>query len=119
VPPLGTVDEVVVDCADPARLAAFWQQVLGGEVVARDAGWHRLDPPGWSSLAFQRVPERKAVKNRLHLDVRVDDLAAATDAARRLGAVPVGPPVHDVAGSFQVLLDPEGNEWCLVRPPGS
>ena len=114
--PLGTVDEVVVDCADPGRLAAFWAQVLGGVVVARDDDWHRLDPPGWTSLAFQRVPEPKAVKNRLHLDVLVDDLAAATSAAEALGAVPVGAPVHDVAGSFQVLLDPEGNEWCVVRP---
>lgn len=115
---IGSIDEVVVDCADPARLARFWAGVLGGEPVGRSDAWHHLDPPGWTRLAFQRVPEPKQGKNRLHLDVLVDDLAAATHAAERLGATRVGDVVHDTAGSFQVLLDPEGNEWCVVRPAG-
>jgi catechol 2,3-dioxygenase-like lactoylglutathione lyase family enzyme len=114
--PIGRIDEVVVDCADPGRLARFWAGVLGGEPVARNDGWHWVDPPGWTRLAFQGVPEGKVVKNRLHLDVLVDDLAAATAQAEALGATRVGEVVTDEAGSFQVLLDPEGNEWCVVLP---
>ncbi|WP_255454392.1 VOC family protein [Cryobacterium algoricola] len=56
------------------------------------------------------------MKNRVHLDVRVDDIAAAADLAERLGARRIGEAHHDTAGSFQVLQDPEGNEWCVVSP---
>lgn len=113
---IGTIDEVVVDCADPGPLAAFWAAVLGGEPVERDPAWWYVRPPGWTQLAFQRVPEPKTVKNRLHLDVLVDDIAAATAQAEALGARRQGEVHHDTAGSFQVLLDPEGNEWCVVKP---
>jgi predicted enzyme related to lactoylglutathione lyase len=113
---IGSIDEVVIDCADPGTLAAFWSQVLGGEPVERDAAWWYILPPGWTQLSFQKVPEGKTVKNRVHLDVRVDDIEAATAQAEALGARRVGAVHHDTGGSFQVLLDPEGNEWCVVRP---
>ncbi|MCW2524856.1 MAG: glyoxalase [Frankiales bacterium] len=113
---IGRIDEVVIDCRDPQMLARFWAEVLGGEPTGRDEAWWFIRPPGWTQLAFQRVPEPKSVKNRLHLDVEVADLAVATEQAQALGARRVGAVHHDVAGSFQVLLDPEGNEWCLVRP---
>ena len=113
---IGTIDEVVVDCANPGPLASFWARVLGGEARERDPNWWYVDPPGWSRLAFQRVPESKTVKNRLHLDVEVADIALATAEAEELGATRIGLPHTDSAGAFQVLLDPEGNEWCVVRP---
>jgi hypothetical protein len=113
---IGHIDEVVVDCAEPLVLAGFWAQVLGGEPRHRDDTWSYVDPPGWTRLAFQLVPEVKRGKNRLHLDVLVDDLAAATAAAEEAGAVRVGDVQTSGAGSFQVLLDPEGNEWCVVLP---
>ncbi|WP_029291488.1 VOC family protein [Cellulomonas sp. HZM] len=116
--PLGRVDEIVVDCADPLALATFWSTVLGGEPAPRDPDWCRLQVPGWGLLAFQRVPEPKSTKNRLHLDVAVDDVDAAVERALTLGATPVGARHDDVAGSFHVLLDPEGNEWCVVAPAG-
>ena len=75
-----------------------------------------MDPPGWTRLAFQKVPEGKTMKNRLHLDVGVSNIAEATRQAEALGAQQVGVIHVDTAGSFQVLLDPEGNEWCLVQP---
>ena len=99
---IGWVDEVVVDCLEPLALARFWADVLGGEPGVRDDDWVYLDPPGWSRLAFQRVPEAKAGKNRLHLDVAVDDLADATEQARRAGAQAVGGLVAHDAGSFHV-----------------
>jgi len=113
---IGRIDEVVVDCANPAVLAQFWSAVLGGEPRERDESWHYVDPPGWTRLAFQKVPEGKTVKNRLHLDVVVSDIPAATREAKALGARRVGDIHRDGPGSFQVLLDPEGNEWCVVQP---
>ncbi|MBX7465081.1 VOC family protein [Streptomyces sp. NPDC059095] len=106
--------QLVVDCADPGRLARFWAGLLGGRPVVRDASWAYVDPPGAPRLAFQRVPEAKAVKNRLHLDLAVEDVRRARAAAVRRGAVPVGATVSDAHGSFQVMCDPEGNEFCFV-----
>ncbi|WP_028045613.1 VOC family protein [Cellulomonas sp. URHE0023] len=113
---IGRIDEVVLDSADPPVLAEFWAQVLGGAAVGRDDDWWYVDPPGWTRVAFQRVPEGKTVKNRVHLDVEVADIAAATIEAEALGAVRHGELHTGTAGSFQVLLDPEGNEWCVVKP---
>lgn len=115
---IGHIDEVVIDCEKPLLLAEFWAGVLGGKAVTRYDWWCYVDPPGWTRLAFQRVPESKAGKNRLHLDVEVADIEAATEQAKALGARTVGEIHHQDVGSFQVLLDPEGNEWCLVRPAG-
>ncbi|MEU4351059.1 VOC family protein [Streptomyces sp. NPDC023838] len=106
--------QIVVDCAAPDRLARFWAALLGGTPVVRDAGWAYLDAPGTARLAFQRVPEEKAGKNRLHLDLAVEDVARARAAAVRLGARPVGATVTDAQGAFQVMRDPEGNEFCFV-----
>ena len=113
---IGIIDEVVFDCADPQSLATFWAGVLGGEPRGRDDAWWYILPPGSSQVSFQRVPEGKTVKNRVHLDVRVDDLGSAIRAAESLGARCTGGIHTGTAGSFQVLLDPEGNEWCLVVP---
>jgi predicted enzyme related to lactoylglutathione lyase len=71
------------------------------------------DPPGLV-IDFLRVPEAKSVKNRLHLDLRSTDLAAATEQAVALGATRAD-DVYD-QGVWQVLRDPEGNEFCLLRP---
>ena len=116
---IGSIDEVVIDCAQPAVLAAFWARVLGGEPVERDDAWWYIVPPGWTQLSFQKVPESKTVKNRLHLDVRVDDIEGATAQAEALGARRVGEMHCGEPGSFQVLQDPEGNEWCVVKPASS
>jgi predicted enzyme related to lactoylglutathione lyase len=113
---IGSIDEVVIDCAEPAALAAFWARVLGGEPVERDDAWWYIVPPGWTQLSFQKVPERKSVKNRVHLDVSVPDIEEAAVQAVEMGATRVGAAHRGEAGSFQVLLDPEGNEWCVVRP---
>ncbi|UVJ39364.1 VOC family protein [Arthrobacter sp. CJ23] len=112
---IGHVDELVVDCGNPAALAEFWSSILGGHPVHRNHAWSYIDPPGWTRLAFQKVPEAKQGKNRLHIDVHVDDVPRAAAAAEALGAVRVGAIHADTVGTFQVLQDPEGNEWCVVR----
>jgi kynurenine formamidase/predicted enzyme related to lactoylglutathione lyase len=110
------VCEVVIDCADPGRLAEFWSHVVDGQARVRSDAWATVrDPrPGGLLLAFQRVPEDKVVKNRVHLDIWSDDIAA--DAARlvALGATLAGEIIDDDTGGFQILQDPEGNEFCLV-----
>ncbi len=113
---IGRLDEVVVDCLDPTALATFWATVLGREVVVRRPDWVYVDDPaGGLRIAFQGVPEPKAGKNRLHLDVEVDDIAAAIPRCVALGAAVFGDVQHDEAGRFQVMLDPEGHEFCLVQ----
>ena len=118
---VGQLRTVVVDCLEPAPLAEFWSALLGLAVRFAEPEWVALDPlgAGLPRLAFQRVPESKDTKNRLHLDVWVEDIEAATSVAEALGATRVGQLVHDEAEPFQVLLDPVGNEFCFVHIEGS
>jgi catechol 2,3-dioxygenase-like lactoylglutathione lyase family enzyme len=118
---IGQLRTVVVDCLDPAPLATFWSAVLGVEIAHRHDEWVSLRAagPGHPRVAFQRVPEAKQVKNRLHLDVWVDDIPAATTAVEAIGATRIGELVLDSGEPYQVLADPAGNEFCLVHLPGS
>lgn len=105
------IDEIVFDCHDPARLVRFWAELLGGDRVDRSADWSYIDPPGFVRLAFQRVPEGKAAKNRLHLDLDAGDVEEAADEAVALGAVRMGAVVTDEHGRFQVLADPNTSNY--------
>jgi predicted enzyme related to lactoylglutathione lyase len=111
---IGRLDEVVIDCHDPAKLSEFWLAVLGGRVVRQSHEWVALHPPHGVTVSFQEVPEPKMVKNRVHLDVDVADLEVATEAAEALGATRLGEIRWDELGGFQVMADPEGNEFCLI-----
>jgi hypothetical protein len=105
---------LAVDCHDPPALAHWWSRLLGGEVEVDDDGDATLRTPGGLAVDFARVPESKTVKNRLHLDLRSTDLAEATAQAVALGATRAD-DIYD-GGRWQVLRDPEGNEFCLLRP---
>lgn len=107
---------IVVDCADPARLAEFWSNVLQGEASVRSEQWATVrDPlPGGVLLAFQRVPERKSCKNRLHLDIWSTDLQGDIDRLVAVGGSRLGEIVDPDDRPFQIMQDPEGNEFCLV-----
>jgi catechol 2,3-dioxygenase-like lactoylglutathione lyase family enzyme len=108
------VAAVAVDCADPAELAAFWQRLLGGDVEVDDDGDASLRGAAAVTLDFLRVPEGKTVKNRLHLDLRAGDFETAVRSALAAGASRAD-DVYD-GGRWQVLRDPEGNEFCILRP---
>lgn len=111
------LDEIVFDCDRPAALVRFWSGLLGGDPVDRHEGWCWVEPPGFPRLAFQAVPEPRVAKNRVHVDVEVDpaDLDAAIAKAVGLGATRIGEVVADHEGSYQVMTDPEGNEFCFVH----
>jgi len=139
--------QITFDCADPAGLAAFWAEALGYRVQGPPEGfasWEQaleamgvppenrndasavIDPDdSGSRLFFQRVPEPKQTKNRVHLDVRCapglegDARMTALEAeaerlvsrgATRLQRYEPAPPLG--AGHI-VMADPEGNEFCL------
>ena len=97
---------VVIDANELDRLAEFWSRLLDLEITRREADWISLGP----HLAIQRVPEPKAAKNRMHLDLVPDDLSAAVALATRLGATSLGEMQENL---WQVWQDPEGNEFCL------
>ncbi|GAA4062402.1 MULTISPECIES: VOC family protein [Actinomadura] len=115
-----TVTNVAIDCNDPDALAAFWGELLDMKVTSREDDWIDLESlgPNGPVLSFQRVPEGKTVKNRVHLDVGVPDIHVAGERARRLGASPAGEPLGNPARPFQVWHDPEGNEFCFVTQDG-
>ncbi len=104
---------LAIDCADPPQLAAFWHRLLGGEVAVDDDGDAELRGPD-VRLDFLRVPDRKATKNRLHLDLGSRDYGNAIEFALAAGAT-LADDVYD-GGGWQVLRDPEGNEFCILRP---
>lgn len=138
--------QVVVDARDPGSLAGFWAEALGyvpepppagfadweslmrSEAVP-EAEWDRytalIDPEGKGPrLLFQKVPEGKVVKNRVHLDLSVSGGREAPPGERRraiagsaarlegLGATVLG-PVEEFGSYWVVMQDPEGNEFCL------
>ena len=113
-PAVTGIAALAVDCHDPPALARWWSRLLGGEVEVDVEGDATLHTPDGLAVDFARVPEPKTVKNRLHLDLRSTDLAEATTQAVALGATRAD-DVYD-GGRWQVLRDPEGNEFCLLRP---
>ncbi|RAY11847.1 VOC family protein [Actinomadura craniellae] len=112
--PITGLRALAFDCADPPALAGWWQRLLGGSIEIDSYGDASLHTPDGLTIDFLAVPDEKVVKNRLHLDLGTTDLAEATEHALALGAT----RADDVyAGPrWQVLRDPEGNEFCLLRP---
>ena len=120
------ITELVLDCRDPAGLAAWWAEVLGYEVIGtEDDGSVEIGPPGQEpkgvvpTIVFGPVPEPTPGKLRLHLDLNATDRDQDAELQRllALGAtrVDVGQgPLSDTM-TWHVLADPEGNEFCLLR----
>ena len=121
--------DVVFDCRHPASLARFWAEAVDGYAVAPydDDELERLrsmgiddveddpsvlvEPPPGSGLPrlwFQRVPEAKTVKNRVHLDLFAADVEREVARLLALGAS----ELHR-SGTLVTLADPEGNELCV------
>jgi catechol 2,3-dioxygenase-like lactoylglutathione lyase family enzyme len=121
--------EIVVDCQDPVAQAAFWAAVLGYHVVRTEEGqveiaaWAQEPPdlaeqvraaPIVPALVFVTVPEGKAVKNRLHLDIRPADGSYQAEVERLVALGARRANVGQGSQPWVVLADPEGNEFCVL-----
>jgi hypothetical protein len=132
---MARLHDIVFDCAHPASLARFWAAALDGYAVAPydDAEIGRLATLGITDTEddptvlvearrplprfwFQRVPEARTVKNRVHLD-----LTSTDPDAERARLVALGARVAEVQpdDGWWVMHDPEGNDLCLLRSPHS
>jgi predicted enzyme related to lactoylglutathione lyase len=111
------VTEVVIDCADHGAVVDFWAAALGYTRHEVNEQYVALVPPapaepGRPPLLFQKVPEPKAGKNRVHLDFRADVRA---DEVARLAALGATVLAERTMGDFSwtVMADPAGNEFCV------
>jgi predicted enzyme related to lactoylglutathione lyase len=112
-----SVAALSIDCADPAALADFWGKVLGRPVspgptpenVVVDA----TDPASGPRLFFNKVPEPKTVKNRLHLDLLTEHYDEEAERLTGLGARPLN-EIKFPGARWTTFADPEGNEFDLL-----
>jgi len=117
MPATAQLTTVIIDCADPAPLAAFYGAALGWEVVYSDPDYVQVGDGGPVRLAFQRIdgyrpPRWPDPAKHAHLDLRVDDLEAA---AKELVAQGASRPEFQPGGNeWVVLTDPQGHPFCLV-----
>jgi predicted enzyme related to lactoylglutathione lyase len=107
---------VVIDCADPLALSDFWAKATGYAMQESDDRWAWIKAEDGSAveIGFQRVPEPKSGKNRVHLDLHTDDEEREAKRIEALGArrLYVSDNPEDI---FITLADPEGNEFCVCR----
>jgi predicted enzyme related to lactoylglutathione lyase len=110
---------VVIDCRDPVGLAGFSAEALGYAKLAALDAYVVLAPKdedGGPPLVLQRVPEPKATKNRVHLDVVAPDVEAEVERLAGLGAERVEGGAYEEHGVAWVQMrDPEGNEFCVCQ----
>ncbi|EXU70071.1 VOC family protein [Streptomyces sp. DSM 41524] len=117
------ISELILDCADPERLAAFWSEVLGYVEIGReDDGGIEIGPPGVGfgglqpTLILSPSSDPRPAKLRLHIDVNATDRDQDAELERLLA---LGAKPADVGQTgtedWYVLADPEGNEFCLLR----
>ena len=136
--------QVAFDCVSPNRMAEFWSEALGYELQPPPPGfasWDEfadahnvpeserdtrsaiIDPDGGPRFYFQRVPESKVAKNRVHLDINLTDpsveiterrklVSAEADRLVGLGATR-GETFEEFGSLWVVMQDPEGNEFCV------
>jgi predicted enzyme related to lactoylglutathione lyase len=117
-----SVGYLVIDATDPERLTRFWAAMLDVEVdtTVADGQFVILSPTkDGLTVGFQRVPEHKTSKNRLHLDLVIEDLDAATAEIEKLGGRWLEPGnTRDLEGfQWRTMADPEGNEFDINLMP--
>jgi predicted enzyme related to lactoylglutathione lyase len=116
---------VTFDCQDAGAVAEFWGAVIGlpKKLEEQPGNDHWVvGPPDGSvpRLVFVTVPEKKAIKNRVHLDLLPNDTTQEEEVARllALGASVVDDRRRSTPGGWIVMADPEGNEFCVEHQPG-
>ncbi|PRY46927.1 VOC family protein [Umezawaea tangerina] len=114
------ITELVLDCADPDKLADFWCGVLGYQVLDRDPDGIEIGradqaPEDRITLVLNRVKEPKKQKLRMHVDVNSTDRDQAAELERLLALGAKRVDIGQGGVRWIVLADPEGNEFCLLR----
>jgi catechol 2,3-dioxygenase-like lactoylglutathione lyase family enzyme len=108
--------QVVVDCQDAAKLAAFYAELLGRPIGKGTNEFFAVIPgstePPFPQLMFLQVPEPRTGKNRLHIDLVTDDKEAAIARAVELGATRLG-DFDEYGAVWSTLSDPEGNVFDI------
>ena len=107
---------LVLDCADPEAVAAFWEQALGVKRLGAAGNYVLLASPSGAlpNLLLQRVSETKVAKNRMHLDVETPDVDAEVERLEGIGAQRLEEQARTEHGRRWVIMaDPEGNEFCV------
>jgi predicted enzyme related to lactoylglutathione lyase len=109
---------VTMDCADAAALARFWADVLGREITQDSTSEQAVLPAGEGDasgprIVFNKVPERKSVKNRLHLDLITDTYDAESARLLGLGARRLA-DLQEGTSRWTTFADIEGNEFDLI-----
>lgn len=109
---------LVIDCANPDRLVTFWEKAMTYTLVQALDGYRILTPadgqPEGPVLILQSVPEPKAGKNRVHIDVHPQNAVVHVAELEELGGRTLGDRVADFGIWWQTMTDPEGNEFCVV-----
>ena len=108
--------DLVLDCADPAKLVGFWRAALDYREYFTGTSFAVLVPSegSGSPLVLQGVPEPKAGKNRMHLDIVVDDIEPEIERLVALGAHRLEEGVQSLGETLWVRMsDPEDNEFCV------
>ena len=107
------IEHITLDCRDAQQLAEFWSAATGLAIADDWGDFVRLEPgQGGIRFAFQAVPEETIAKNRMHLDINSDDMAATVEELVGLGASVVARHSSPNA-TWTVMQDPEGNEFCV------
>jgi predicted enzyme related to lactoylglutathione lyase len=108
---------IVLDCADPEKLAGFWSKALGYSVAGFADQWGMLKGPREGDVfLLQKVPEPKSGKNRMHIDVTATDIEAKATELEGYGAQRQSEgTVTQFGMTWIVMADPEGNEFCVCR----
>jgi uncharacterized glyoxalase superfamily protein PhnB len=110
--------EFTLDCADLDEMTRFWTRAAGLVVDGAIEGRYVALSGHGIVLSLQRVSEPKTVKNRMHIDVLVDDLDREVQRLESLGATRLTATARQEFGQeWYVLADPEGNEFCVAREP--
>jgi hypothetical protein len=106
--------DIVIDCADPERLATFWSEALGYQSAGFFDPYFVLIPRERSHppVLLQRVPEPKTAKARIHIDLRVADIEVEAIRLEKLGARRIDVGQGEDPG-WITLADPEDNEFCV------
>ena len=118
---------ITIDCHNPSELAQFWAQALNwkfDETATENEAYieKNLDPTnsdGYPDLLFIKTPDKKSSKNRMHLDLRPDNQSEEVERLEKLGAkrIEIGQS-DDLATTWIVMADPEGNEFCVLKALG-